>query len=252
MESPYTRHGTSLIIFRPKHFTNFLSQTTSFMSFICPKFTFLLVFLSQIIYPHSSYRYTRSKTMSYWIVLSATTSLASIASIVGKRGDGPEGGREGGGEGGRRGEGGGEEEVYEIYEEVLGMKRVSTVTQGTEIRLRFRVPSPLPYPISTAHECSGSSSSSSSGSGSGSSSSSISSLRVLQQLFCSEQLVRRTTVLQDEKVLQTATIDLLARVALILWRRRDQGQSAPTRHPSAVTRHPSPVTFSSSSARSSW
>ena len=33
-------------IFRPKHthFTNFLSQTTSFMSFIRPKFTFLLIF----------------------------------------------------------------------------------------------------------------------------------------------------------------------------------------------------------------
>ena len=42
-----------LIIFRHKHthFTNFLSHTTSLMSFIRPKFTFLLIFLSQIIYP---------------------------------------------------------------------------------------------------------------------------------------------------------------------------------------------------------
>ena len=49
-----SRLGAPLIIFRPKytHFNTFLSHTTSFMSFmsfIRPKFTFLLTFLSQII-----------------------------------------------------------------------------------------------------------------------------------------------------------------------------------------------------------
>ena len=49
--------GAPLIIFRPKHtrFNSFLSHTThttSLMSFIRPKFTCLLIFLSQIIHLH--------------------------------------------------------------------------------------------------------------------------------------------------------------------------------------------------------
>ena len=41
-------------LFRPKHthFNTFLSQPTSFVSFIRPKVSFLLIFLSQIIHPH--------------------------------------------------------------------------------------------------------------------------------------------------------------------------------------------------------